>query len=915
MRRPLLLLAALLVGGKAWAIGEEKLIADHGFALSDAAILVDDADWPGVKRAAHDLEKDIEAVTGAKPSGKTTLLVGAIGHSPKLDALIAAGKLDVSDVKGKWEAYVIQTVGDQLVIAGSDKRGAIYGLYTLSEQIGVSPWYWWADVPVRHRDALYVAEGRHYFKPPAVKYRGIFLNDEAPSLTGWAKKRYGDLNHDFYQQVFELILRLRGNFLWPAMWGNAFNEDDPENPLLADEYGIVMSTSHHEPMMRAQQEWKRHGSGPWDYRKNPDTLNKFWAEGVRRNKNFESVTTIGMRGDGDKPMTDSEQNADIELLERIVGNQRQILAEEVNPDLAQIPQVWALYKEVQLYYEQGMRVPDDVTLLWCDDNWGNVRRLPTAEERRRPGGAGIYYHFDYVGGPRNYKWINTNPIAKVWEQMSLSYAYGADRLWVVNVGDLKPMEFPIEYFLTLARDPDAWPKERLDEFTKDWAARDFGAKYADEIADLVTRYGRLIGRRKPELLSPDTYSQTNYWEADRVVREWTLLRAQAEALDRSLPAALKDPFFELVLHPIKAASIVTELYVAAGKNHLDAKQGRARTNFYAARVRTLFQDDIDLTNQYNHQLAGGKWDHMMDQTHIGYTNWQQPPQNVMPEVTEVKLPEAASMGVEGEEAVLDFDRYNDPKRFIDIYNKGSAPFKFAAGANSPWIKLDKVAGEVIDEVRIRVSIDWSKLPGGGKGEITISGPNGQKLKLPVLAEAPVPQPENCFIEADGYVSIEAEHYSAKIDSNAASFQKIPDYGRTLSGMEPYPATAASQDPKNGAPRLEYRLYLANPGEVKVEAITGPSLNFVPGRGLRYAVSFDDETPQIVDIAADQSLEAWGKSVSDNVRVGVSKHHLSGSGYHTLKFWMVDPGVALEKLVVDLGGVKPSYLGPPESFRQ
>lgn len=811
MKNFLVLLLLLGLSGKVWALGQDSFVSAMGaFPLAGAEIQVDSADWPGVARAAGDLRSDLAAVFGkAKPTGRV-ILAGTLGKSPAIDKLAAEGKIDVSGVKGQWEAYDIEIVGDTLVIAGSDKRGTIFGLYEISEQIGVSPWTWWADVPVTHRDALFVAAGRHYGKPPAVKYRGIFLNDEAPALSGWAKEKYGTLDHRFYEKVFELILRLRGNFLWPAMWANAFNEDDPLNPKIADEYGIVMSTSHHEPMLRAQQEWKRHGTGPWDYAKNGETLRNFWAEGVRRNKDYESLTTIGMRGDGDMPMTASEQDADTRLLEKIVADQRQILAREVNPDVTKVPQVWALYKEVQLYYEKGMRVPDDVTLLWCDDNWGDIRRLPTPEERKRPGGAGIYYHFDYVGDPRNYKWINTNQISKVWEQMHLARDYGADRLWVVNVGDLKPMEFPIEFFLAMARDPEAWPKERLGEFTKDWAAREFGPDHAAEIADIVTRHDRYIARRKPELLTPETFSVANYREADRVVAEYRKLLADAERVGKQLPSSMQDVYFELVLHPVRAADIITELYVAAGKGH-------------AEEARSLFKADQELSDYYNHTLAGGKWDHMMDQTHIGYTGWQQPDKNSMPEISQTVVPD------------------------------------------SPLPAVD---------------------PGSGNG----------------------------FLEADGYVSIEAEHYSAKIDGKGAAWEKIPDYGRTLSAMEPYPSTAASFASTQDAPLLEYKVRLTNPSDLSVRTILGPSLNFVPGRGLRYAIAFDDEAPQIVDYIADSSKKAWERAVSDNARYGLSHHHLSGAGWHTLKIWMVDPGVALEKLVIDLGGVKPSYLGPPESKR-
>jgi len=915
MKRILVLLLALGLSDKALALGQDSFVSRApqagAFPLAGAEIKVDAADWPGVARAAGDLRADLAAVLGKASAPGRAILVGTLGKSPAIDKLAAEGKIDVSGVRGQWEAYDIETVGDTLVIAGSDKRGTIYGLYEISEQIGVSPWTWWADVPVDHKDALYVAAGRHYGKPPAVKYRGIFLNDEAPALSGWAKERYGTLNHEFYEKVFELILRLRGNFLWPAMWGNAFNEDDPLNPKIADEYGIVMSTSHHEPMLRAQQEWKRHGEGPWNYATNGEVLRNFWTEGIRRNKDYESIVTIGMRGDGDMPMTASEQSADTALLEKVVADQRTILAREA----PKLPQVWALYKEVQLYYEKGMRVPDDVTLLWSDDNWGDIRRLPTPEERNRPGGAGIYYHFDYVGDPRNYKWINTNQISKVDEQMTLAWRYGADRIWIVNVGDLKPMEFPTEFFLTMARDPERWTPDTLAEFTRDWAAREFGPDHAKEIADLVTRRDQLVARRKPELLAPDTFSVTAYREADRVVAEYDALEQAADRIGKLLPAERQDAYFELVLHPLKAAAIVTKLYVAVGKNHLYADQGRASTNRYAVEARALFDADRALSDRYNHQLVGGKWDHMMDQTHISYTGWQQPDRDVLPEVREVTLKDVARMGVSAEPG--DYSVYDDTHRFIDVFAKGREGFDAVLRPSAPWIRLDAAAGQVETERRFDVSIDWAKLPAGeSRGEIRIEGAGGTET-VPVRAIKPAELAKDSvagFVESNGYVSIEAEHYSAKTDASDAAWRSLPDYGRTLSGVEPYPVMAASRQPGAGSPHLEYRMFLFSPREVKVQVICGPTLDFVPGRGLRYAVSFDDEAPQIVDIDADRGRQAWERSVSDNARVGLSRHKLSGTGYHTLKIWMVDPGLPLEKLVVDLGGLQPSYLGPPESFR-
>jgi len=950
-RVSLLLLVAYLLAGSpvnAQTIGEDRYVdfAHHAgeFSLvagnAVATLYVDSADFPGVIRAAGDLQADIQRVTNRNPLtahdekglGSNAIIVGTIGKSKIIDQLIRDRKIDANLFAGKWESFLIQVVPNPLpgvasavVIAGSDKRGTIFGIYDLSDQIGVSPWYWWADVPVQHHDELFVKPGTFVQGPPAVKYRGIFLNDEAPSLTGWVQEKYGNYNHQFYAKVFELLLRLKANYLWPAMWNNAFNEDDPLNAQLADEYGIVMGTSHHEPMLRAQQEWKRHGKGAWDYSTNADFLKGFWDEGVQRNKKFESIITLGMRGDGDTPMSES---ANIALLEKIVADQRKIIAQRVNSDLSKVPQDWALYKEVQEYYEKGMRVPDDVTLLWCDDNWGNIRRLPTPEERKRSGGAGIYYHFDYVGDPRSYKWLNTTPIAKVWEQMNLAYRYGADRIWIVNVGDLKPMELPIDFFLNMAWKPERWPKERISEFTRFWAERQFGPEFAPEIADMLSKYTKYNGRRKPELLEPDTYNLVDYREADTVLADFQAAAAKAEEIYGKLPENQRDAFLELVLYPTKASAIVTELYIIAGRNQLYASQGRASANDLAAQARALFQADADLSAAYNHTLAHGKWDHMMDQTHIGYTYWNQPPVNAMPKVSEIKTPAAAKLGValegsalawpgsSGEATLPPFDVFNRQRRYIDIFNRGQEPFTFSIATNVPWIILSESQGKIEKERRVWISVDWDAAPVGLAGGYLKIGGNAQEVVVTVNASRPPDlrrETLNGFVESEGNVSMEAVHYDKKVDGPSARWEKIDDLGRTLSSMTVFPVTAHSVTPPRDSPCLEYRLYLFDPHTIEVEAILAPTLNFVPGRGLRYAISFDEAAPQVIDALAQNTVKDWETSVKDSVRKVKSTHSLSGTGYHILKFWMVDPGVVLQKLVVNLGGVKPSYLGPPESY--
>jgi Glycosyl hydrolase family 115/Gylcosyl hydrolase family 115 C-terminal domain len=906
-----------------------------------AKLYVDAHDYAGVVRAVNDLQADIKRVTDCTATiehqsenlGPTVIVIGTLGKSAVIDQLVRDRKIEVAGIAGKWEAFSVQMVANPLpgissavVIAGSDKRGTIYGVYDLSEQIGVSPWYWWADVPVHHQDLLAVKKGTFTQGPPAVKYRGIFLNDEAPALTGWVKQKFGNYNHEFYEKVFELILRLKANYLWPAMWNNAFNEDDPLNPKLADEYGIVMGTSHHEPMLRAQQEWKRHGNGPWDYAKNGAVLREFWEQGLRRNQAYESVVTLGMRGDGDLPMSES---ANIALLEKIVAHQRHIIADVYRRDPDTVPQDWALYKEVQEYYEKGMRVPDDVTLLWCDDNWGNIRRLPTAEERKRAGGSGVYYHFDYVGDPRSYKWINTNPIPKVWEQMNLALQYGANRIWIVNVGDLKSMEFPIEFFLSLAWEPARWPKESIAEFAKLWATREFGPMYATPIADIVSKYTKYNGRRKPELLEPSTYSLVNYREADAVAADFQAIATKAEAIYAKLPEDEKDAFYELVLYPVKASAVVTQLYVTAGRNQVYARQGRASTNELAKRAEALFQTDAEMSAYYNHSLAHGKWNHMMDQTHIGYTFWNEPTVNTMPQVARIELPSEARMAVavegsrrawpgsEGDAALPPFDVFNQQKFYLDVFNRGQSPGAFTATATAPWIVLSELTGTVDPEKRIWVSVDWSKAPAGsGTGYVRIASKGAEEVAVKLdtfRPDAPTREELDGFVEGNGYVSMEAVHYTNKVDGSSARWEKIDDLGRTFSSMSVFPVTAASSLPGPNSACLEYKMYLFHPGNIAVEAILSPTLNFVPGRGLRYAISFDEEPPQIVDVLAHDDKEKWETSVKDSVRKARSTHTIANPGYHTLKIWMVDPGVVLQKLVVDLGGVKSSYLGPPESY--
>ncbi len=597
-------------------------------------IYMDANDCKGVSYAANALVKDIIKVSGSKAvltsdaglkdknaAGKPTILVGTIGHSAAIDQLIRQKRINGNLLKGKREKFIITVVDGQLVIAGSDRRGTIYGIYELSQQMGVSPWYDWADVPVVHHDSIFVNKGVYTDGEPAVRYRGIFLNDEAPCLTSWVKNTYGTDygDHRFYQRVFELVLRLRGNMMWPAMWGWAFYADDPENEKTADEMGVVMSTSHHEPMARNHQEYARNrkGWGPWNYQKNKENLQKFFREGIERMKGTEQIVTIGMRGDGDEAMSDE---ADTRLMTNIINDQRKIIADVTRKKASETPQVWALYKEVLDYYDKGMKVPDDVTLLLCDDNWGNVRRVPNAKERKHKGGWGLYYHVDYVGAPRNSKMLNVTPVQNPWEQLTLAYENGIDRLWILNVGDLKPMEYPISQFMDMAWNPRKYDVNNITRHTRDWCAQQFGESQADEAARILNLICKYNGRCTPEMLDKNTYSLEN-GEWQEVVNQYLQLEADALRQYNSLPAAYHDAYRQIILFPIELMSNLHQMYFAQAQNHALYKQGNPKANVWADECERLFKRDSIICDYYNHKMSGGKWNGMMTQKHIGYKSW------------------------------------------------------------------------------------------------------------------------------------------------------------------------------------------------------------------------------------------------------------------------------------------------------
>jgi hypothetical protein len=941
---------------------------------SAAPLYVDGADHRVVQIAAEALAADIERVTGTKPKVATgvpkstdyAVLIGTVGKSTLIDNLIAAKKLDVKGIQGAWESFVMATVPNPvpgvrmaLVIAGSDRRGTAYGVFTLSEAIGVSPWFWWADVPTPRRIALFVRSGVYRQESPAVKYRGIFINDEDWGLQPWAAKTFEpetkDIGPKTYAKVFELLLRLKANFIWPAMHPStkAFNFY-PQNKVVADDYAIVMGSSHAEPILRNNvDEWDEKKYGGWNYITNRAGVLRYWEEAVQANGRYENVYSIGMRGIHDSGMPGPKDAAGkIRIMDQVFADQRELLARHVNPDAAKVPQVFTAYKEVLDLYQQGLKVPGDVILNWPDDNHGYIRQLSTPEEQKRAGGSGVYYHASYWGAPYDYLWLNSTPPALIWEEMSKAYDYGARSLWVLNVGDIKPAELATDFFLRLAWNPPKFGPDTAGKFLRLWAERQFGAQHAPAIAEIMDEYYRLGYARKPEHMGWHTssrspvmrtaFSPVNYGdEARRRLDQYAALTQKADAVYDKLPAEYKDTFYELVLYPVRCADLMNQKFLYTDRSFLYAAQKRASANDYAAKARQAYERIQAETEIYNTRIAGGKWNGVMSAAPRGLSVFK------MPETAAFTPPTAAGLGVavEGHIKVLSdvapapefealiarwgmpgdaapdtlptFNAFTKGKHFFDVFNTGTTPFDWTAQASAPWIRMKEDKGRLEKETRIWVDIDWAKVPAGESvnGSITVRGSGAERVvKLQVFNPAS-PRPANTqrFVEENGAVSMEAEHFSRRVDRGSAGWRAISGLGRTGDSVAVFPTTTPSiEDTANVAaqsPALEYDFHTFNSGKANVQVYALPTFRIHPGRGLRYAVAIDDAAPVAMDL---EKAGSWEEGALSAARIGRADAAIAGAGNHTLKIWMMDPGVVLDKIVVDLGGARPSYLGPPET---
>ena len=791
--------------------------------------------WPGVRRVAGMVQEDIRLVTGTRPADAapgdaagTAVLYGTVGRSAVLDALEQSGKIALDGVRGKWEVYLFALVEDPLpgirralVIAGSDKRGTIYGLFHLSERIGVSPLVHWNHVWPRRRDAVTLtAADETLSKEPSVRYRGFFINDEWPAFGTWARTHFGGVNAACYAQVFELLLRLKGNYFWPAMWSTNFSLDGPglQSAELADELGVVMSTSHHEPCMRSGEEYTgvRGPGSPygdaWDFAANPEGITRFWRDGLRRNGRFENVITLGMRGERDTPLLgrDSDLRENIELLRRILKTQNRLIREEVDPDLARVPRQLVLFTEVEGFLYGTDEVPgllgdpelDGVTLMLSDNNRGYTRTLPTAAMRAHNGGFGMYYHQDMHGGAQSFEWIGSTYLPRLWEQMTMAYDYGVREIWITNIGDIGTQELGLSYFLDLAYDVDRWGGRDAavtQTYLRQWLETQFAPVFAPQDLDRLARvewdYTLLLERCKHESMHADTYHPVHFGEAEDALALCERIENDCDALRARCPETALGAFVGLVGYPACATANLAKMWLLAGRNELYARQNRVEANRLADAIGVCLDRDALLTEEY-HTVDKGMYYGFGLSEHIGFTRWNED-DNEYP-VRRYIHPAAKPRMIlarAGETGYLTGSHWRDPVPLwedalrpdvdtidFDIACGSARPLTWRIETDCPWLRFSARGGVTGGTARVTLTVDKTQLTARSEGRFRVYNVGYGDAEVRVAAEPPAAAPAGVFLERDGYIAMEADHYAAAHAVDAGAFAVLAPYGKTGSAV-------------------------------------------------------------------------------------------------------------------------------------
>lgn len=935
-----------------------------------ACVYYDAQDFEVVKTTAGLFANDVKEVSGQilgvattkEAPQKNCIIVGTLGHNEWIDQMIAKKKLDVETLKNRWESYLVQLVRNPLpgvdkalVIVGSDRRGAAYGLLSVSRTIGVSPWYWWADAPIVKKDQLHLKVDKYISKEPTVKYRGIFINDEDWGLYRWSKRNFekevGNFGPRTYAKVCELLLRLQANYLCPAMHdaSMAFHRI-PENRVVADRFAIIMGSSHCEPLLfNTASEWKRDKMGEWDYINNKKGVDSVLNARVKECAPFENVYTLALRGLHDRAMNASNDMGDRkDMLQEALMAQRQMLIDAIGKPGEEIPQAFTPYKEVLDVYDEGLELPDDVTIIWPDDNYGYMKRLSSPKEQKRSGRSGVYYHSSYLGKPHDHLWMNTISPTLMYEELRKAYDATADRIWLLNAGDIKSCEFAVDYFLTMAFDIDSFNFERAANYRTEWLCGMLGDQYRNEYQDVVNSFYKLAFARKPEFMgwgyqwttdkhgrerNTDTdFSLTNYREVDNRLSEYRRIGSTVEKiLNNMSDEKQKACFYQSLYYPVKGCELLNRMILDGQRNRWYSIQQRASTKELEKSAKACYDSLEIITNGYN-SLLGGKWDHVMTMKQGFAAAYFE-----LPKLRDVELAPTASLGVMAEgEAVLKglqsfhslpcFNTYLRQSYYVDVFNKGATPLKWKAAVTNDWILVSKKSGETATEDRIEVSIDWAKVPAGERilGTLDITSDRGEKESVYISVFNPtspsLAEMDTLFVENNGYVSIDAASFHRKVENDAIKMIMIPNLGCENTAVQlGNPIAPAQRTAGRNTPRLEYDFYTFEQGSVDVYTYVLPTFPISKDRGYagheatnvetKYGVCIDEGPVMTPSTSSFEYAQIWYESVLKNCRINKTTLHIDKPGKHTVKIICGDAGTVLQKVVLDFGGMKRSYMGP------
>jgi len=923
------------------------------------SIIVEEQAYEGIKAIAEKVAEDFVRV-GMKrpetllglPTNKEAIVFATLGKSEIVDQLIAEAKFDASIISGKDEVYAIKFIDQNLYIIGSDKRGTIYGMFALSEYIGVSALHFWGDAePARVETITLGPDIETVSKEPSVKYRGFFINDEWPCFGNWTQDKFGGANAEAYDHIFELLLRFKGNYIWPAMWASSFALDGPGllNEELADKYGVVVGASHHEPCLRASEEWAKvrgedtpYGTA-WNYYTNKEGLNNYWEDGLKRSGKFEKIITIGMRGEYDSHMLgdDATVKDNVELLKDVITNQRALIKKH-SPNN---PELLAIYKEVEEFFYGSDEVEglkdwdglDDVICMFCEDNFGFMRTLPNKDLGNRR--YGMYYHFDYHGGPISYEWMPSVPYEKTWEQMSMAYEYGVRDVWIVNVGDLKFNEVPLAYFMELAYDFETYGTSNpnsVQDFTAKWLKQTFPTVAPDlrvKMGEVLHGYIKLNGARRPEALNQDIYHAAHYLEADRMLWQCFELQKLNEDIYGQLNDLEKDAYYSTIYFPALASTNLLKMHLYAAKNMHYAKQGKKYSNVYKDLVTQCIENDRKMFEDFG-AFKNGKWKGMELEEHIGFTTWNDDncryPLRVTVEphhkprlAVSRKDSERICHKAYGNPMALtlhDFLSAGNDEVFVEIANDGQGilNYSISGGEELSWLTVSSRAGSVEYQEDIRISVDKSKLGDDVQSARLLISDGEATVALDIQAKAvdTTGLPSMTFLPNNGVIAMDANHFSAKTDVEAGAFQELQNYGRSGTGMKVFPFTAKFSE-TDAAPSLTYQFLVQESGEHVVEVWTTPTNPVEANRPLRFTLE-TGANKQVVttapaDFVAYHVDPRWCQGVLDNIRKTTATATFE-AGVQTLSVGALEAGLIVERVFVYKKDFAPksSYLGPLES---